>query len=108
MLVRTSTIGALGRLRLYRRVLCEHWGGSAGTEVYYMSTREAVLIQQSTQEAVLEQQRPVGALGSLCWYSRVLKQRSRGCGGTPECYRSTLEAGLVEHNPIGTIERLCY
>ena len=57
---------------------------------------------------MLVKQRPIGALDSLCWYSRVLKQRSRGGGGTPECYRSTLEAGLVEHNTIGTIERLCF
>ena len=91
----------------YRRVLYEHWDGWAGTEVYYMRTLKAVLIQQNTREAVLVQQRPIGALGSLCWNRRVLKQRSRDCGGTPECYRSTLEAGLVEQNTIGTIERPC-
>ena len=69
MLVRTSTIGALGRLRWYRRVLCEHWGGSAGTEVYYMSTRE---YYKCTGEAVLVQQSNIGALEMLFGYGRVL------------------------------------
>ena len=40
----------------------EHWGGCAGTEKYYRSAREALLVQQSI----------IGALGRLCWYRRVL------------------------------------
>ena len=58
VLVRTSTIGALGRLCWYRRVLYEHSGGCVDT------------VEHSG--AVLVQQRPIGALGSLCLYSRVL------------------------------------
>ena len=67
-MVQQSTIGALGRLCWYPRllqehsegcagtnVLHEHWGGWAGIEKYYRSTREAVLVQQSI----------IGALGRL-------------------------------------------
>ena len=100
MLEEQSTIGAISRVLkghsegfvgtneyygstreavLVQRVLYEHWGGCAGTEEYYMSTLEAVLIQYDTVStrrggggAVLVQQKQIGALGSLCWYSRVL------------------------------------
>ena len=61
-MVQQSTTGALGRICWYSRLLQEHTGGSAGTDGYYRSTGEVVLVQKST----------VGALGRLCWYSRVL------------------------------------
>ena len=48
MLVQQSTIGVLGRLRWYRRVLMQHSGGSAGTAEYYRSTGEAVPVQKSS------------------------------------------------------------
>ena len=47
-------------------------------EECYSSTREAVLVQQST----------IGALGRLHWYSRILQERTRGSFGTEEYYRS--------------------
>ena len=43
-------------------VLWEHSGCFAGTEEYYWSTRDAVLVQKST----------IGALARLSWYNRVL------------------------------------
>ena len=76
VLVQQSTIGAIERLCWYSRVLYDHTGGCAvtaeyyrrtrlrcaGTEEYYRSSLEAVLIQKSTIEA----------LGRLGWYRRVL------------------------------------
>ena len=48
MLVQQDTIGALERLCRYRRVLYDNWEGCVGTAEYYMSSREAVLVQWST------------------------------------------------------------
>ena len=48
VLVQQNNIGALGRLCLYSRVLLEHPVGCAGRAQYYRSSREAVLVQQST------------------------------------------------------------
>ena len=59
--MQNSIIGVLRRLCWYRKVLYEHSGGCAGAEDYYMSTREAVLVQKSI----------LGELGRLCWYGRV-------------------------------------
>ena len=48
-----ETVGALGRLGWYRRVL-KHSGGCAGTAEYYRNTQETAVVQQSTPgEAVL-------------------------------------------------------
>ena len=86
MLVQQNTIGTLARpfrAEYYRRAR------EAGTAVYYKRIQEVVLVQQSTKgalecytggveyckstlEAVLVHQRIIGALGRLCWYSRVL------------------------------------
>ena len=47
VLVQQSSTGALGRLRSYSRVLKEHtrgYVGSVGTEKYYRSYLEAVLV----------------------------------------------------------------
>ena len=73
VLVQKSTKGALQRLCRCSRVLKEHtcWysrilkghsGCCTGTAEYYMSTREAKLIQQGN----------IGTLGCLCWCSRIL------------------------------------
>ena len=62
VLVPGSTIGALGGLCRYSRVLYEHPRGCACTAEYYWSTREDVLVEHST----------IRASGRLCWYSRVL------------------------------------
>ena len=45
---------------------------------------------------MLAQKTITGALGRLCWYSRVLQERWGGCVGTVEYYRSTGEAVLVQ------------
>ena len=80
-----STIGALGRLCWYKRVRKEHSGGCAGTKEYERSTPEAVPVQQSTiGTLVLVQQNTKGALGWLCWYSRVLQEPLGSCAGTAE------------------------
>ena len=57
----------------------EHWGGYAGTAEYYRCTLETVLVQQNTIgtlempcEVVPVQLSTIGALGTLCWYRRVL------------------------------------
>ena len=47
----------------YKRDLQELSGGCVGTEEYYRSTWEAVLVQK----------RVIGALGRLCWYRRVYR-----------------------------------
>ena len=74
-----------------------HSGGCAGTAEYYRNTRETLLVQKEyyrsyreavlvlystreavllwhrgTGEAVLVQKSAIGALGKLCWYSRLL------------------------------------
>ena len=72
----------------------EHLVGCFGRAQYYRSTREAVLVQQST----------IGALESLGWYSRVLV----GCVGTEEYYRRTVEVVSVQQSTIGATERLCW
>ena len=81
MRVQQSTIGALGRLCWYSRVLQEHTRGSLGTEEYYRSYREVVL---------------------------VLKEHLRGCAVKTEYHRSTGEAVLVQKSTIGALERLCW
>ena len=57
LLVQQNTVGALGWLRCYSRVLHELLGICGGTAEQYRSTREAVLIQQST----------IREPGRLCW-----------------------------------------
>ena len=54
-----------------------------------MSTREVVLVQQST----------IGAIEKLCWYSRVLYDHTGGCAATAEYYRRTRLrcAGIEEY-----------
>ena len=61
-MVHQIATGAIGKLCWYSRILREHSGSCIGTEEYYRSSREAVLVQKSN----------IGALGWLCWYSRVL------------------------------------
>ena len=79
-------------------------GGCAGTDEYYRSTGETVLVQQSIigplGHVVLLQKCTIGVLG-MCRYSRVLY-----CIGTEEYYRSTGEAGLVQKS-TKALERLC-
>ena len=50
---------------LIHTLLQENWGGCVGTEEYYRSTGETVLVEYSrnTQEAVLIQPSTTGALG---------------------------------------------
>ena len=48
VVVQQNNIGAHGRLCWYSRVLLEHPVGYVGRAQYYRSTREAVLVQQST------------------------------------------------------------
>ena len=62
VLVQYSTIGVLGKLCWYRKVLMEHSGGCAGTAEYYRSTGEAVPVQKST----------IGTLGIHYWHSGTL------------------------------------
>ena len=62
MLEQQSTIGVLGRLCWYRKVLMEYSGGCAGTAEYYRSTGEAVPVQKST----------IGTLGIHYWHSGTL------------------------------------
>ena len=57
-----NTIGALGRLGGYKRVLMEHSEIWAGATEYYWCTRKVGRVQESTN----------GALGSLGWYSRII------------------------------------
>ena len=64
----------------------EHWRDCAGTEKYYRSTREAVLVQRSI----------IGVLERLCRYRRVLYDNWEGCVGTAEYYMSSQEAVLVQ------------
>ena len=73
-------------------------GGCAGAAEYYRRTRKVVLVQKST----------IGALGSLGWYSRILKDPYGGCAGTAEYYRSNGEAVLVQQNNIGALGRQCW
>ena len=79
VLVQQSTIGTLWTLCWYNRALQEHWGGCAGTAEYYRITLETVLVQQDSigtpempWEVVPVQLSTIGALGTLCWYRRVL------------------------------------
>ena len=50
----------------------------------------------------------IGALGRLCWYSRVLQEHSGGCVGKEEYYRSPREAVFVQKSNIGALGRLCW
>ena len=69
----------------------EYSGGCAGTAAYYMSTGEAVLVQQNI----------IGALEyPKCWFSRVLRAHSEGCADTDEYYRCFVEAVLVQKSTI--------
>ena len=74
VLVQHSTIGVLGKLCWYRKVLMEHSG------------LEAVLVQRST----------IGALERLCRYRRVLKEHLGYIIGTVAHYKNTREAVLVQ------------
>ena len=60
--VRQSTIAALARLWRYIRVLKEHSGGCGGRAKYYINNREALLLEQRT----------IGALGRMCWNNIIL------------------------------------
>ena len=57
---------------------------------------------------MLAQKTITGALGRLCWYSRVLQERWGGCVGTVEYYRSAGEAVLVQQSTLGALVRLCW
>ena len=97
MLVEQSIIGADWRLCWYMGVLKEHLGGFVGTQDYYRSTREVLLVQ------------------------KVLYEHLGGCAGSEEYYMGTLEtvliqydtvkhsrgAVLVQQRPIGARECLC-
>ena len=80
MLVRQSTIGALGGLCCYSRVLQERSGCCVGTAEYYRSTVD-VLLQRSR-------------------YSRDLLEHSGGCVGTTEYCRSTRDAVMVQQSTV--------
>ena len=75
-----------------------HWGGCVGKAEYYRSPSEAVLVQQNN----------IGALGRLCWYSRVLVEHTVCCVGRAQCYRSTREAVLVRQSTIGALGSLSW
>ena len=79
VVVQKSTLGELGTLCWYNRALQKHWGGCAGTAQYCKSALETVLVQQNiigTLEkpwgVVPVQLSTIGALGTLCWYRKVL------------------------------------
>ena len=57
LLVQQNTVGAFGWLCCYSRVLHEPLGSCGVTAEQYRSTREAVMVQQST----------IRAPGSLRW-----------------------------------------
>ena len=57
LLVQQNTVGALGWLCCYSRILHEPLGSCGGTAEQYRSSRENVLVQQST----------IRAPGRLCW-----------------------------------------
>ena len=103
MLVQQSTIGLLGRLCGYTRVLKEHSGGCAGTAEYHRNTRG--LLEQSNIGALgrLVQQSTIRALRRLCWYSRVLNEHSEYCTGRAEYYSNTLGAVLVQQRILGAL-----
>ena len=61
----------------------------------------------SPGEAVVVQQNNIGALGRLCWYSRVLLEHPVGCVGRAQYYRSTREAVLEQQSTLATLWRLC-
>ena len=75
LLVQQNTVGALGWLCCYSRVLHEPLGSCGGTAEQYRR-----------------------ALGRLCWYSRVLLEHPVGCVGRAQYYRSTREAVLVQQS----------
>ena len=64
------------------------------------------------------QQSTIGAFGgcacipvcywSLCWYSRILKEHSKGLVGRAEYHRSAREVVLVQHSTIRALRRLCW
>ena len=103
-----------------------HSGGCSGTAEYYRSTPESVLVQQSTTGAlgrlcwysrvlqkhwgggvaVLVQQNTIEALGKLCGYSKILSEHSGGWAGTAKYYRNHREALLLEQSTIGGLRRL--
>ena len=57
----------------------------------------------SPWEAVVGQQNNKGALGRLCWYSRVPLEHPVGCVGKAQYYRSTREAVLIQQSTIGAL-----
>ena len=52
---------------------------------------------------MLVQQNNKGALGRLCWHSRVLLEHPVGCFGRAQYYRSTRETVLVQQSTIGAL-----
>ena len=62
MLVQKSTIGALGSLGWYSRILKDPYGGCAGTAKFYRSNGEAVLYTRIIKEQS----------GRQCCYRRIL------------------------------------
>ena len=89
VLVQQSTIGLLGRLCGYTRVLKEQ--NTIGT-----------LERPFRAECTIKE------LRRLCWYSRVLQEQLECCTGGAEYYKSTLDAVLVQQRIIGAHERLCW
>ena len=87
MFVQQCTIGAVGWLCWYSRVLFEHPGCCSGKQSTIGST--------------------IRALRKLCCYKRVLQGHWRGCVGTAEYYRSTRDAVSVQKSTLGELERLC-
>ena len=82
----------------------EHWGCCAGTEKYYRSCVGTVDYYRSTRENLLVQQSTIGAIGWLYWYIRVLLEHSGGCAGTADYYWSWRCVG--KQSTIGTLGRL--
>ena len=73
------------------------WEGCASIAEYYKSTGAALMVHQIA----------TGAIGKLCWYSRILQEHSGSCIRTEEYYRSNREAVLVQNCIIGALRRLC-
>ena len=119
-MVQQSTTGSIGRLCYYNR----NTRLLVSTAGYYRSTREAAGTKgtigkwegctsiaeyyRSTGETVMVHQITTGAIGKLCWYSRILQENSGSCICTEEYYRSTREAMLVQQSNIGAFGWLCW
>ena len=102
MLVQQSTIGTrgccVGTAEYYRstreaagtKSTIGKWEGCASIAEYYRSTGETVMVHQIA----------TGAIGKLCWYSRILQENSGSCICTEEYYRNTRKVllELYEHS----------